>query len=82
MEKKDLLILFYVFVLVPACLSVCALEIYLVPAEAKTGHYFSEVIGSYELWGRGAGNNAGPLQEQQVLFTTEPSYHPSKYLIS
>lgn len=29
--------------------------------------------------GGGWGPNSGPLQEQQVLLTTEPSFHPQKY---
>ena len=53
---------------------ICTCVQMLMRPEESTGSPGAGVKGSYEL---GAGNlSSGPLQEQQVLLTTEPSLQP------
>lgn len=70
--KKDLLILFYVYVRL-TCVSLCVLCACLMLTGAIKGHqvpcdwsYTAVTCRCWEL-------NSGSLQEQQVFFTTGPS---------
>jgi hypothetical protein len=60
-----------------ACMHICAPWVSLVLLEARRDIRFPRtgVPGSYEPPNEGAGNPS-PLQEQQVLLTSEPIFKP------